>query len=55
MGFNNHCSNYDIGGIQIQNVDEEKDWGVIISKDLKWEKQCSAAVRTHIHQNAWND
>jgi len=22
-------------------VDEEKDLGVIVSKDLKWDKQCS--------------
>ena len=37
MGFNTPCNNYDIDGIQIQNVDEEKDLGIIVSKDLKWE------------------
>ena len=26
-------------------VDEEKDLGVIVSKDLKWDKQCSQAVK----------
>ena len=29
MGFNTPCNNYDIDGIQIQNVDEEKDLGII--------------------------
>ena len=28
----------------ISSVSEEKDLGVIFSDDLKWEKQCSAAV-----------
>ena len=32
--------------LQLLVVSEEKDLGVIISRDLKWEKQCSAAVRT---------
>jgi len=28
----------------LESVNEEKDLGVIISEDLKWIKQCSAAV-----------
>jgi len=28
----------------LESVNEEKDLGVIISEDLKWDKQCSAAV-----------
>ena len=31
-------------GSKLESVNEEKDLGVIISEDLKWEKQCSAAV-----------
>ena len=26
------------------NVNEEKDLGIIISEDMKWDKQCGAAV-----------
>ena len=29
----------------LETVDEEKDLGVIVSKDLKWDKQCSQAVK----------
>ena len=31
--------------IDLECVSDEKDLGVIISEDLKWEKQCSEAVR----------
>jgi len=44
LGFNNSHATYFIDGLQLQTVSEEKDLGVIISDDLKWEKQCSAAV-----------
>ena len=33
-------------GMQLMDVSDEKDLGVIVSQDLKWEKQCSAVVRT---------
>jgi len=29
----------------LETVDEEKDLGVIVSKDLKWDKQCGQAVK----------
>jgi len=29
----------------MQRVNEERDLGVIMSKDMKWEKQCIAAVK----------
>jgi len=32
-------------GNKLETVDEEKDLGVIVSKDLKWDKQCSQAVK----------
>jgi len=44
MGFNNKQAKYDINGIQLECVLEEKDLGVIISEDLKWDK-CSEAVK----------
>ena len=28
-------------GVKLEHVNEEKDLGVIISEDLKWETQCS--------------
>jgi len=31
-------------GNNLENVSEERDLGVIVSEDLKWEKQCSKAV-----------
>ena len=45
MGFNNKQAKYDMNGIQLECVSEEKDLGVIISEDLKWDKQCSEAVK----------
>ena len=44
LGFNNTHTPYFMDGLQLQTVSEEKDLGVIFSDDLKWEKQCSAAV-----------
>jgi len=35
---------YFMDGVKLEHVNEEKDLGVIISEDLKWEKQCSSAV-----------
>jgi len=32
-------------GNKLKTVDEEKDLGVIASNDLKWDKQCSRAVK----------
>jgi len=34
-----------MSGNKLETVDEEKDLGVIVSKDLKWDKQCSQAVK----------
>jgi len=41
---NCHADYYMCGNI-LETVDEEKDLGVIVSKDLKWDKQCSQAVK----------
>ena len=48
MGFNNKQAKYDINDVQLECVLEEKDLGVIITGDLKWEKQCSEAVEKAI-------
>jgi len=32
-------------GNRLQVVSEERDHGVIMSEDLKWKKQCVAAVK----------
>jgi len=45
VGYNNKQAEYDMNDVKLESVSDEKDLGVIISKDLKWEKQCSEAVR----------
>jgi len=45
MGFNNSYVDYFMDATRIQEVHEEKDLGVIVSDDLKWDKQCVAAVK----------
>ena len=44
MGYNNTCPEYFLNGTKMESVSEEKDLGVIVSDDLKWEKQCSQTV-----------
>ena len=46
IGFNNKQAKYDINDIQLMEcVSDEKDLGIIVSEDLKWDKQCSEAVK----------
>jgi len=45
VGFNISTLNIDMNDVQLECVSEEKDLGVIISDDLKWEKQYSEAAR----------
>jgi len=45
VAFNNKQAKYDMNNIQLECVSEENDLGVIITGDLKWEKQCSEAVK----------
>ena len=44
---NNPHVGYFMDAIQIQEVHEEKDLGVIVSDDLKWDKQCVAVVKNN--------
>jgi len=42
--YDNMKAEYLTDGAKLEHMNEEKDLGVIISEDLKWEKQCSSAV-----------
>ena len=44
IGYDNMKAEYLMDGVKLEHVKEEKDVGVIISEDLKWEKQCGSAV-----------
>jgi len=44
FGYNNRKADYFMDGVNFEHVTEEKDLGIIISEDLKWEKQYSSAV-----------
>lgn len=46
IGSNNVQANYTLNGVQLKSVDEEKDLGVMISKDLKPSKQISKVIKT---------
>ena len=46
MGYNNKKVNYEMDGKNLEVVDEEKDLGVIMQNDLKWNSQCTKAVKT---------
>jgi len=45
MGYNNKLAEYDMNNVKLECVSEGKGLGVIISEDLKCEKQCSEAAR----------
>lgn len=45
LGYDNPHASYFMDGNRLQVVSEERDLGVIMSEDLKWEKQCVAAVK----------
>jgi hypothetical protein len=44
IGYNNKKVNYEMNGINLNEVAEEPDLDVIIQLDLKWNKQCVKAV-----------
>ena len=44
LGYNNTKAEYFMDGDKLEHVTEEKDLGVVISANLKWEKQCDSAV-----------
>ena len=42
----NPCVKYELGGRELESILEEKDLGVLITKDLKVNAQCSRAAKT---------
>ena len=40
------CVKYDLGGRELESILEEKDLGILITKDLKVSAQCSRAAKT---------
>jgi len=45
FGFNNPHIDYSMDGVKLQLVKEEKDLGVTVSADTKWERQRMEAVK----------
>ena len=45
MVYNNCHADYFMDTVLIQKVNEERYLGIIVTDDLKWQKQCIAAVR----------
>ena len=45
LGYNNERKKYKINGIQIEDVTEEKDLGIIISEDMKQRKHITEIVK----------
>ena len=45
LGYYNPKVNNVMDATQLQVVSEERDLGIIVSDDLMWEKQCTAAVK----------
>ena len=45
IGYNNSHADYFMNGNQLNTVSEKRVVGVVVSDDLKWEKQSSEAVK----------
>ena len=45
IGHNNMQSDYNMSNQQLPTTDQQQDLGIIITKDLKWQKQRKAAKR----------
>ena len=39
IGLNNMQSNYNMSNQQLPTTDQQRDLGIIITKDLKWQKR----------------
>ena len=53
MGYNNKQADYVMDDVNLECVTEEKDLGVIISEDLKCEKQVARLWRKQIECWEW--
>ena len=46
IGHNNVQSNYNMSKQQLLPTDQQRDLGIIITKDLKWQKQTEKSSKT---------
>ena len=46
IGHNNMKSNYNMSNQQLPTTDQQRDIGIIITKDLKWQKQTDKSCKT---------
>ena len=46
IGHNNMQGNYNMSNQQLQATDQQQDLGIIITKDLKWQKQTEKSCKT---------
>ena len=46
IGHNNMQSNYNLSNQQLPTTDQQWDQGIIITKDLKWQKQTEKSCKT---------
>ena len=46
IGHNNKQSNYNMSNQQLKTTDQQRDLGIIITKDLKWQKQTEKSCKT---------
>ena len=46
IGNNNNRSSYSMGGRDLEEVDEEKDQGVIINNRFRVDRQCAKVTKT---------
>ena len=46
IGHNNMQSNYNMSNQQLPTTDQQRDLGIFITKDLKWQKQTEKSCKT---------
>ena len=46
IGHNNIKSNYNMSNQQLPTTDQQQDLGIVITKDLKWQKQTKKSCKT---------
>ena len=46
IGHNNMKSNYNMSSQQLPTTDQQQDLGIMITNDLKWQKQTEKSCKT---------
>ena len=46
IGHNNMQGNYNMSNQQLPTTDQQRDLGIMITKDLKWQKQTEKSCKT---------